>query len=39
MLVGHTYAALKDRRTACNNYGRSAEMSQDMEERGILTAR
>ena len=38
MLVGHTYAALKDRRMACNSYGRSAEMWQDMEKRGILTA-
>ena len=38
MLVGHTYAALKDRRAACNAYGRSFEMWQDMEKRGILTA-
>jgi eukaryotic-like serine/threonine-protein kinase len=38
MLVGHTYAALNDRRTACNTYGRSFAVWQDMERRGILTA-
>jgi tetratricopeptide (TPR) repeat protein len=38
MLVGHTYAALKDRQAACSNYGRSHAMWQDMERRGILTA-
>jgi eukaryotic-like serine/threonine-protein kinase len=38
MLVGHTYAALKDKRTACSKYARSHAMWQDMEKRGILTA-
>jgi len=38
MLVGHTYAALKDTRAACNTYARSAAVWQDMEKRGILTA-
>jgi serine/threonine protein kinase/tetratricopeptide (TPR) repeat protein len=38
MLVGHTYAALKDRRMACDSYGRSSAMWQDLEKRGILTA-
>jgi len=38
MLVGHTYAALKDMRTACKTYGRSSAVWQDMQMRGILTA-
>jgi eukaryotic-like serine/threonine-protein kinase len=38
MLVGHTYAALQERRAACTTYGRSFAMWQDMEKRGILTA-
>jgi tetratricopeptide (TPR) repeat protein len=38
MLVGHTYQALKDPRTACSIYGRSSAIWQDMEKRGILTA-
>jgi non-specific serine/threonine protein kinase/serine/threonine-protein kinase len=38
MLVGHTYAALKDGPAACNSYGRSSAIWQDMEKRGILTA-